>query len=222
MRHPRILNRAAQPCEAEIFEEGTMRPPDQQVDPARAVELSPDAWVCYSLRRLPRRDLYPLERNSVRQTVCYKTRHDASCRSLDGNREEISARSQGFRTFNPCSAQPQPSGSLPSTTHQARGAPGVHVAGGGVDDHLGVHGWGCRGNFDRFRLRGPACDASESPSVHILRSAVSLSTHQRPEECPGRQPFRQSRINVTPKVGLVPRRAPPELQDVTLAQEGGA
>jgi hypothetical protein len=38
--------------------------------------------VCYSaLRRLPRRDLHPLETNSVRQAM-YLPRHDAPCRGL--------------------------------------------------------------------------------------------------------------------------------------------
>ena len=36
--------------------------------------------VCYSaLRRLPRRDLHPLEKNSVRQTIYCLSRHDATC-----------------------------------------------------------------------------------------------------------------------------------------------
>jgi hypothetical protein len=36
--------------------------------------------VCYSaLRRLPRRDLHPLETNSVKQTVTSPLRHDAPC-----------------------------------------------------------------------------------------------------------------------------------------------
>ena len=39
--------------------------------------------VCYSaLRRLPRRDLHPLEKNSVTQTVSPLHRHDAPCRSV--------------------------------------------------------------------------------------------------------------------------------------------
>jgi hypothetical protein len=36
--------------------------------------------VCYSaLRRLPRRDLHPLEKNSVKQTIGRPLRHDATC-----------------------------------------------------------------------------------------------------------------------------------------------
>ena len=61
-------------------------PPKRLLNAPLGPRPSPDApGVCYSaLRRLPRRDFHPLEKNSVTQTVAPLRRHDAPCGSRYG------------------------------------------------------------------------------------------------------------------------------------------
>ena len=61
----------------------------------------PMPGVCYSaLRRLPRRDLHPLERNSVKQTICCLLRHDATCAAVyDTTNRSCRSLTQTFTTI---------------------------------------------------------------------------------------------------------------------------
>jgi hypothetical protein len=74
--------------------------------------------VCYSaLRRLPRRDLHPLEMNSVKQTVLCLLRHDAPCPEFQG----AGCDGGGIRTLHvePCT-RPAPGTRHPRCVNQLR------------------------------------------------------------------------------------------------------
>ena len=64
-----------------------LAPSEEALDTPLEPRESPHALgVCYSaLRRLPRRDLHPLETNGVKQTVLCPLRHDAPCRDCMKN-----------------------------------------------------------------------------------------------------------------------------------------
>src|SRR3989449_9404400 len=100
---------------------------DTPLGPSRSL---PMPGVCYSaLRRLPRRDLHPLETNSVRQTMICPPLHDAPpghCRARRWRRLIYSATAASSRPGSPnacasgCSARP-PARGCGGSCHPASG-----------------------------------------------------------------------------------------------------